>query len=329
MSLGWGEYQGGAANSEGERLTGSDAAADPPAISVILATNRAGSAPFLDMAIASVLAQRGVALELVIVDDGSPDPDAVGLHVPDDPRVRATRVDSRGVARARNMGAGLARGTLLAFIDDDDCWDPDRLGRHQAVMASEPEAVVSYCRMRTVDDSGLELAPGDQTAVRDIHDVYRRATGILMPNMVIRRDAFTDVGGFDPAFQIAEDLDLLLRLARLGRVVFVEGRVLVDYRAHENNTTRRHREVAESVRTVLRLHRAAALQRGDADLAADLAHSLTANGRYAAWSAARAARRMIRSGQVGSAAGELLWAASFAPGAPGSWLSRRLAREPR
>ncbi|TAM69476.1 MAG: glycosyltransferase family 2 protein [Microbacteriaceae bacterium] len=295
-------------------------------VSVVLATNRAGRTPFLDAAVASVLAQRHSRLELFIVDDGSPDPDAIGRLVSSDPRIRSTRVDGIGVAGARNVGVSLTGGSVLAFIDDDDVWDPERLARHLVVMEADPEIAVSYCRMRTIDSSGNELAPADQTPIHGIHDVYRRTTGILMGNTVLRRDALISAGGFNPVFQIAEDLDLLLRLAGSGRVAFVDGPALVDYRAHENSTTQDHRKVAESVRTVLRLHRWAVLQRGRPDLAADLAHSLAANERYAAWSAARAARRSARSGHLIAAARELVWAIRFAPGVPLNWASHRFAR---
>ncbi|MHA7985487.1 glycosyltransferase family 2 protein [Rathayibacter sp. CAU 1779] len=295
-----------------------------PAVSVILATNRAGSAPYLSKAIATVLAQREASFELIIVDDGSPDETTAAGIALGDARVLHVRLNGVGVARARNIGVSLTRGPLLAFIDDDDAWDPERLSHHVAVMEADSEIAVSYCRMRSIDAADNEIAPGDQTPVHDIHDVYRHSTGILLGNMVIRRDAFVEVGGFDPVFRIAEDLDFLLRVARLGRVAFVDGPVLVDYRAHESNTTRQHRKTAEGVRAVVRLHRWAALQRGDADLAADLKRSLAANGRYAAWSATRAAKREMSSGHPLDAAAELFWALRFAPGAPISWLSRRL-----
>ena len=298
-------------------------------VSVILATNRAGTAPFLRTALDSVLQQTHVAWELLLMDDGSPDPEAARRLESLDPRIRTTRLAPSGVARARNAGVENAHGSLLAFLDDDDVWDRERLARHLALMRSEPEAVVSYCRMRTIDGSGRELAPGDQIAVRDIHDVYRGATGILMPNMLVRRDAFDEAGGFDPSLRVAEDLDLLLRMAMLGPVAFVDGPVLVDYRAHENNVTRGHRDVARSVRSVLERHRSSAVRRGDRALTADLTHRIRANGRYAAWSAGRAARGFLRDRRVGAAAGEVAWAVRFAPGAPVSWLSRRLTKRGR
>ncbi|NNC11879.1 glycosyltransferase family 2 protein [Planctomonas sp. JC2975] len=295
-----------------------------PKVSVVLATSRADSSPFLEAAVESVLHQDYSLFELLIVDDGSPSSHAISRLVQTDPRINSIRVSGIGVARARNIGANHTEGSLIAFLDDDDLWESDRLTRHLAVMDSNPNAVISYCRMKTIDETGREIAPGDQTPVRDIHDVYRRTTGILMPNMVIRRSAFIQVGGFDPAFEIAEDLDLLLRLAKVGNVAFVDGRPLVSYRSHADNTTLRHRDVAVSVKAVLQLHKWAALQRNDRVLAADLASSIRANGRYAAWGTSRAVRGLVRNGHIGSAISEIAWAARFAPGAPVSWLARRI-----
>lgn len=292
-------------------------------VSVVLATNRGG--PYLTEALASVAAQTYPHVELILVDDGAEAPAAIEAIAALFPEVRLTHIKPSGVAVARNVGVSRTSGDVLAFLDDDDRWHPERVERHVDAMLRTPDAVVSYCGMRVVDERGVEVAPADQRAVRDVHDVYRRSTGIMAPNLMIRRDAFTRVGGFSPAFRQAEDLDLVLRAAREGPFAFVEG-TLVDYRKHGGNTTRGHRELAGSIREVLRLHRWAALERGDGALAADLRYSLDANARFAAWSAARAARADLRERAYSAAVGEVAWAASFAPSAPWSWLRRRLGR---
>lgn len=292
-------------------------------VSVVIATNRGGA--FLSEALASVAAQSHPRVEVILVDDGSPDPDALRAIVADFPGVRVLRTEPSGVSAARNHGAAHCSGDILAFLDDDDRWHPDRLQRQVSDLAGRQDAVAGYCRMRTIDTKGLEIVPGDQCAVRDVHDVIRGITGIILPNLVISRRTFEEIGGFDPAYRQGEDMDLVLKAARRGHFVFTD-EVLVDYRHHEGNTTRSHRDLATGLRTILRTHLLSVREDGRDDLVADYRHRLRANDRFAAWSAARAAKGLLREGRVAAAFGEIAWALSFAPLAPVWWV---LARFPR
>lgn len=293
---------------------------DRPAarVSVVVATNRGG--PFLTEALASVLAQTYPAAELVVVDDGSPDPDALRRVVeavpagPGAPRPRVLRRPASGVSAARNAGVRATTGDLLAFLDDDDRWHPDRLRRHVEAMTARPDAVVSYCRMRTVDAKGAELVPGDQHPAPDRRAVIR-GPGVMLPNLVIRRETFDAAEGFDPAYRQGEDLDLVLAAAAHGSFAFVD-EVLVDYRHHTSNTTRSHRDLAGSIRTILRRHRAAALAAGRRDLVDAYDDRLRANDRFAWWSAGRAARASWDQRSVRAALAEAVWAVRFAPVTP-------------
>ncbi|MEK8227838.1 glycosyltransferase family A protein [Oerskovia sp. M15] len=252
-------------------------------MSVVVATNRGG--PFLAEALASVTAQTYPHVELVVVDDGSRDPSGISDLVASaggDGRphrgVRGERCAEHRVARTR--------GELLAFLDDDDRWHPDRLRRHVEAMTAQPDAVVSYCGMRTVDVVGTQLVAADQRVARDAGDVIRGRTGIMLPNLMIRRSTFDAVGGFDPAYRQGEDLDLVLAATTLGPFAFVDD-VLVDYRYHLGNTTRAYRDLATGIRVILRSRRAQARAAGRKDLDSAYRDRLRANDRFAAWSAAR------------------------------------------
>ncbi|MFC8597465.1 glycosyltransferase family 2 protein [Isoptericola sp. NPDC057191] len=301
-------------------------ATSAPLVSVVVATDRGG--PHLAEALASVRDQTYPRVQTVLVDDGSADPAALRRITDEFPEVAVHRQENAGVSVARNAGVRRTDGDLLVFLDDDDRWHPERLARQVAALDARPDAVLAYCGMRTIDAQGRELVPADQRQVRDVHEVLRRETGIILPNVMVRRSTFLRVGGFHPAFRRAQDLDLVLKVALEGPFTFVPG-TLVDYRHHEGNNTRRHRELCRSIDHVVRLHRWNALEKGRDDLVADHDASLAANGRFAAWSAARAARRAVAEGRMGAAAGELLWAARFAPGAPVSWVRRRVSGRPR
>jgi len=293
-----------------------------PRVAVVVATNRGG--PFLEEALRSVVAQTLTDWELVVVDDGATDAGAVRgiVEAVDDPRVRLLRIPASGVSRARDLGVEESRGAVLAFLDDDDRWDSRRLELGVAPF-DDADVVATYCGLRTIDAAGNELVGADQREVSGPVDVAAGVAGVLAPNVLVRRTAFDAVGGFDLRLALGEDLDLLLRLAGRGRFVFVPA-PLVDYRYHEGNTTRRYRDLAGAIRAIVRQHRDAARAAGDEPLARALTGRDEANDRFAAWSAARAARASWRAGARRAAVGDLAWAARFAPRAPWLWLRHRV-----
>lgn len=289
-------------------------------VSVIVATNRAGE--FLDEAIGSLAAQSETRYELIVVDDGSPDPTVVRRAAAAIDGAVVLRQEPAGPAAARNAGVRRARGRWLAFLDDDDRWHPDRLAAQLARFDADAAAVAGYCGLRTIDARGEVLVEADQVAVDGEADIARRRTGIILPNLMVRTDVFTDAGGFDPALRLAEDLDLLLRIARRGPVVF-EPRPLVDYRTHGDNVTRRFRALVTAIDGVLRRHRAEAQARGDSALVAAFDESLRKNDRYAWWAAGRAARASWTERHPAAAAGHLWWALRTAPAGLLDGLRRR------
>ncbi|WP_277209482.1 glycosyltransferase family 2 protein [Isoptericola croceus] len=301
----------------------------PPTVSVVLASNRGPDNPFLAETVRSVARQTLTDIELVVVDDGSPHPiDRATL--PGAPAgTTFLRIGPSGPSAARNAGARVASGELLAFLDDDDVWEHGRLAAHATAMQGDPALVLTYCRMRSIDADGREIAPPDQAAVTSTADVFRRRTGIILPNSVVRASAFRAADGFDESRRLAEDLDLVLRLAARGPVARVGDGSLVSYRRHDDNATGRHRALAAAIREVVADHRTAALRNGQDELVDALDESQAANDRYAAWAAGRAARTAMARGRPGVAVGEILWALRFAPSAPGQWLLKRLARRDR
>lgn len=287
------------------------------AVTCVVATNRLS--PYLAEALSSAAGQTAGLMEILVVDDGSPDPDALDATVAGVPLARAIHRDHQGVSSARNAGAREARGRWIAFLDDDDRWSPDRLERQLADLAALPDAVVGYCGLRTIDEAGAELVGGEHVQVEGRADILRRRTGILAGNTLILREAFERVGGFDESVPLAEDLDLVIRLAGCGPFVMTAAD-LVDYRLHAGNTTGRYRDLCRGIRHVLASHAALAREAGDAEATAALKESQRANDRYAWWSAGRAAR----AGGPIAALREYAWAMRFAPRAPADAVRRRL-----
>jgi peptidoglycan/xylan/chitin deacetylase (PgdA/CDA1 family) len=180
----------------------------------------------------SVLEQRDVDLEIVIVDDGSRRPRSSVADL-DDPRVRVIRHDrSRGVAAARNAGIANATGTWVAFLDDDDVWAPDKL-RVQLDAAEAIDAAFAYTGVLQVrdDDGAVALAeppsPHELAGLLQSHDAIPAGAS----NVLVRAELVRSVGGFDLDFHHLADWDLWIRLAAAGAGVACP-RPLVGYRLH-------------------------------------------------------------------------------------------------
>ncbi len=107
-------------------------------VSVIIPTYN--NAPFVASAIDSALAQSHREIEVIVVDDGSTDDTEAGLARWQD-RVRYIRTANAGAGAARNRGIAEARCPLIAFLDSDDGWMPDRLYLARAVMQARPDVV--------------------------------------------------------------------------------------------------------------------------------------------------------------------------------------------
>ena len=165
--------------------------------------------------IASALAQTHRDFELLVVDDGSTDNSrAVAAGTPD-PRVRLLPGERRGVSAARNRGIEASRGELVAFLDADDLWRPDKLERQVAAFARDPRLGAAYCWLDVLDPG----AERPRVGMRETHhgDVYRAllAGNIIGngSNLMARRSALDAVGGFDEDLEGAEDWELAVRLA--------------------------------------------------------------------------------------------------------------------
>jgi glycosyltransferase involved in cell wall biosynthesis len=290
-------------------------------ISVIIATNR--SSQFLTEALQSVAQQTLAPSEVIIVDDGSLDPAFIVRAAHKLQGARVIRQEASGVAVARNVGVAQSFGAFIVFLDDDDRWHPDRLEIQLRAMLANPNAVLGYCGMQSIDDSGRIVAQADQVAVAGVLDVARRKTGIILPNVMIRRSAFDSVGGFAPELRLAEDLDLVLNLAEQGSFAF-SPEVLVDYRTHANNATKRHRALSQAIDGVVRSRLRRASARHDRPLVSAHRESLRANNRFAWWSALRQARTNFGQHHPGAALSEVWWATRFAPFGAADALVRRI-----
>lgn len=186
----------------------------------------------------TILWQRDVDLEVIVVDDGSVDGTAERVAALGDTRVRVLRNDSSGgVSRARNAGAAVATAPWVAFCDDDDLWAPTKL-RAQLTAAADADAVWAYGGAVKIDLGNAVLGGSPPPSADEL--VARIGTWNVMPggssNVVVRSHGFEEAGGFDPSLKNLADWDLWIRLAQLGRPACVD-EPLVGYRIHGGNAS--------------------------------------------------------------------------------------------
>ena len=131
-----------------------------PEVSVIIPTyNRRA---MVCEAIDSVLAQTLTSFELIVVDDGSSDgtaDDLARLVAERAETVRIERTANRGPSAARNRGVAMARAPLVAFLDSDDLWLPEKLERHLQFMREKPGCAISQTN-ETWIRNGRRVNPG-------------------------------------------------------------------------------------------------------------------------------------------------------------------------
>jgi glycosyltransferase involved in cell wall biosynthesis len=198
-----------------------------PLVSVVIAARDA--ARTLPAAIGSILAQDGPDLEVIVVDDGSIDATSAAARSVQDARVTVLRCEqSTGRARARNLAAGLARGTYIAVQDADDVSLPGRLSATVELAERDTDTVVvsgqAVFEAPRLGAWRLRRYPLHDAAIRA--ELQRGSMALLHGGCLIRRSAFDAVGGYDVRCVRAQDLNLMLRLSALGRFAAVEQDVL-------------------------------------------------------------------------------------------------------
>jgi glycosyltransferase involved in cell wall biosynthesis len=182
-------------------------------VSVVIPNYNCGR--FLAETLESVFAQTYPAVEVIVVDDGSTDDSAAVLDTYAD-RVKIVRQSNQGVSAARNAGIRASHGALIALLDADDLWHPEKLAKQVALFAT-PSVGLVYCAVEYIDEQGRTLGTnftGRRGRVLR-HIALLQGTVVLAggSTALIRRECFDKAGYFDCEMTTAADWDMFRRIA--------------------------------------------------------------------------------------------------------------------
>jgi glycosyltransferase involved in cell wall biosynthesis len=193
-----------------------DSMPDSPEVTVVIPTRDRRS--LLLRTLRSALAQEGVTLEIVVVDDGSADDTPGAVEALGDERIHLVRHERpHGVAGARNAGIAAASGEWVAFLDDDDLWAPHKL-RTQLAVAAERRADFTYTGAVFVTADLEPLLEREAPAVAQLRERIPLANPVAAggSSVVVRAELARALGGFDEQFEQLSDWDMWWRLAEAG-----------------------------------------------------------------------------------------------------------------
>ena len=211
-----------------------EASGRAPRVSVVMPMRDA--APYLAEAIESVLAQTFTDFEFLIFDDGSSDASCamVRRYASSDPRIVLHQGAPVGYAVWLREGMLRARAELVARMDADDVSHPERFARQVRYMDAHPECIALGADVLIVDPERRPIrrhrTPREHEAIEQ-ELLIAAGPPMIHPVLVLRRSAVIAAGNYRTDQLWAEDLELLLRMAEVGRLANLP-EVLLEYRRH-------------------------------------------------------------------------------------------------
>ncbi len=195
---------------------------------------------FLYWALQSVHEQTLMADEIIVVDDGSDDATEQMLHS-EFPDVKYLRQQNSGVSSARNRGIAAASCDWLAFLDSDDQWLPEKLQRQHQALTGQQKMLVCHTDEIWVRN-GRRVNAGKKHAKKGgwIFQHCLPLCAMSPSSVMIHREVFASLGGFDEQLPACEDYDLWLRITAHYPVLFIGQPLIRKYGGHEDQLSRKY-----------------------------------------------------------------------------------------
>jgi glycosyltransferase involved in cell wall biosynthesis len=173
-----------------------------PDISVVIPVHNGER--YLAESIRSVLDQGHAALELLVIDNASTDATADVARA--FASIRYFQLPEKGLSKALNYGLERCRGAFLGFLDADDLWSPNRLALQLEAFARTPAVEMVFGHVEQFISPELDESAKAKLSIRD-----KRLPGRYRGAMLIRKDSFRKVGGFEPSVDYGEFIDWYMR----------------------------------------------------------------------------------------------------------------------
>jgi glycosyltransferase involved in cell wall biosynthesis len=216
-----------------------------PKVSVVMSVY--DGLPYVSTAVESILEQTFEEFEFIIIDDGSTDGSTAVLrrYAAQDDRIRLIVQENRGLTPSLNRGLALAEAPLIARMDADDVCVPERFQKQVDFLEAHPEHVLVGSHVRFIDGAGDPISPDNPLYNKrnlggmDLcfeHDAIEERLlaggwAFIHPTVMMRQAAVEQIGGYNPKIVDAEDRDLFIRMAEVGRLANLPD-VLLKYRVH-------------------------------------------------------------------------------------------------
>jgi glycosyltransferase involved in cell wall biosynthesis len=207
-----------------------------PRVSVLVPMYNAES--FIVATMASVLQEKDVPIEVVIINDKSTDQSLEKVLKIHDERIRIVDGPGAGISACMNVGLAMAKGDIIMRCDADDHYPAGRIREQVDWLDANPEYAAVCGRFSTMDNSA-RLVTGMATGetIEDITgELNAGKTRTHLCSYALRRDALNNVGGFRPYFVTAEDIDFQLRLGEVAKVMYLPHSFYL-YRLHDASIT--------------------------------------------------------------------------------------------
>jgi glycosyltransferase involved in cell wall biosynthesis len=213
--------------------------APSPLVSVIVPAYNV--AEFIGDALNSVLAQTFSDYEIIVINDGSPDTEALERALaPYMSRIVYIKTENQGVSAARNTAIRAARGSLLAFLDGDDIWLAHYLEVQVKMIQDDPTIDVLYPNVLMFGEGS---ATGEEFMTHCPSKGPVTFESLLSQECnvsncsIARRDAIFRAGLYDESLRSVEDFDLWLRVIKTGGRIAYHRDVLARYRRRRGSLT--------------------------------------------------------------------------------------------
>ncbi len=214
-----------------------------PLVSVVVPTHNRPE--MLAEALASVRAQTFTDYEIIVVSNGEGNRWRLSAAVAEKYGARFHALDAGNVSGARNYGVHLAEGEWIAFLDDDDLWQPGKLARQLAeARRTGADAIIADFQVlypNTSTSIGMTRPPAN----RSIREGFLLANygGGAASGIMARKAKLIEAGLFDANLRAAEDWDMWARLAEVAEIAYIPDLLSV-YRIHASNFTHSHLRIA-------------------------------------------------------------------------------------